>query len=167
MVTGRENYSQVSAWAAEHHYVDSPTKFVDQPELLGTHEWGFLGTDWYWVVARPKINAMSDAGDLDGVTRAINGGTNGIEDRAQRYERAQQVAAAFVASPEQAAPPAPPKQETCLTGRPHHHSENAPTDQQILDIRAEGLCTQSLVYAIAQKLGLDAHGIYQHTRDSF
>ena len=166
-LTGRTNYTQVSQWAAEHHFVDSPTKFVDEPELLGTHEWGFLGTDWYWVVARPKINAMADARDIEGVTRAINGGLNGFEDRCQRYERAKQVASAFVASAEPPPPPPAPKQDTCLTGRPHHHSENAPTDQQILDIRAEGLLTQSLVYAIAQKLGLDAHGIYTHTRDSF
>jgi predicted chitinase len=166
-LTGRTNYTQVSAWAADHHYVDSPTKFVDSPEMLGTWEWGFLGTDWYWVVARPKINAMSDAGDIEGVTKAINGGLNGLEDRCHRYERAKQVAGAFVASPEQAAPPPAAKEPTCLTGRPHHHSENAPTDQQVLDIRAEGLLTQSLVYAIASKLGLDAHAIYQSTRDSF
>ncbi len=166
-LTGRTNYTQVSAWAAEHGFVDSPTKFVDQPEMLGTHEWGFLGTDWYWVIARPKINAMADAGDIEGVTKAINGGLNGLEDRCHRYERAKQVAGAFVASPEPPAPPPAVKEPTCLTGRPHHHSENAPTDQQVLDIRAEGLLTQSLVYAIAQKLGLDAHGIYQHTRDSF
>jgi predicted chitinase len=166
-LTGRTNYTQVSAWAAEQGFVDSPTKFVDQPELLGTHEWGFLGTDWYWVIARPKINAMADAGDIEGVTKAINGGLNGLEDRCHRYERAKQVAGAFVASPEQAAPPPAAKEPTCLTGRPHHHSENAPTEQQVLDIRAEGLLTQSLVYAIASKLGLDAHAIYQSTRDSF
>jgi hypothetical protein len=68
-------------------------------------------------------------------------------------------------APNHAAPA--PQQQTCLTGRPHHHSENAPTDQQILDIRAEGLITQALVYQIAEKLGLDAAGIYQAARDSF
>ena len=60
-----------------------------------------------------------------------------------------------------------PQQGTCLTGRPHPISDNAPTDQQILDIRAEGLCTQALVFKIAEKLGLDAAGIYQAARDSF
>jgi hypothetical protein len=62
---------------------------------------------------------------------------------------------------------APAPSGTCLTGRPHHHSENAPSDQQLLDTRAEGLITQSLAYAIAEKLGLDAHSIYQSARDSF
>jgi hypothetical protein len=70
--------------------------------------------------------------------------------------------------PQPAPAPAPaPQQQTCLTGRPHHHSENPPPDEQLLDMRAEGLCTQALVYAIAEKLGLDAAGIYQSARDSF
>ena len=166
-LTGRSNYTQVSAWAAQHGYVDSPTKFVDEPELLGTWDWGFLGTDWYWVVARPKINAMADAGDIEGVTRAINGGLNGYEDRCERYERAKKVAYAFMPGTEQPVTPEAPHAETCLTGHPHHHSENPSGDDLLRDIRAEGLLTQSLVYAIAEKLGLDAHGIYMHTRDSF
>jgi hypothetical protein len=70
--------------------------------------------------------------------------------------------------PQPAPAPTPaPQQQTCLTGRPHHHSENPPPDELLLDMRAEGLCTQALVYAIAEKLGLDAAGIYQSARDSF
>ena len=69
-------------------------------------------------------------------------------------------------APNHAAPP-PQQQQTCLTGRPHHHSENPPTDGQVLDIRAEGLCTQALVFKIAESMGLDAAGIYQAARDSF
>lgn len=171
-LTGRSNYTQVSEWAHTHGYVTSPTFFVDQPEQLGTWDYGFLGTDWYWVVARPKINAMADAGDIEGVTRAINGGLNGYQDRCERYARAKEVAAAFLPAPPAVAPPAvvaPPTApaQTCLTGRPHHHSENPPTEQQILDIRAEGLCTQALVFAVAEKLGVDAAGIYQAARESF
>lgn len=63
--------------------------------------------------------------------------------------------------------PAPEPTATCLTGRPHHHSANEDTDGQVLDIRAEGLITQALVYAIAEKYGIDARGIYDSVRDSF
>lgn len=64
--------------------------------------------------------------------------------------------------------PAPPQQQqTCLTGRPHHHSENPPPDQLLLDMRAEGLCSQALIFAVANALGLDAQAIYQSARDSF
>jgi len=170
-ITGRENHSEVSKWAYSHGYAPSPTFFVDQPEKLATWEMGFLGTDWYWVYARPKINAMCDAGDIEGVTRAINGGMNGYEDRCQRYERAKTVAAAFLPAaglpPESAMVINPAPSGTCLTGRPHHHSENPPPDQLLLDMRAEGLCSQTLIFAVAEKLGLDAHSIYQSARDSF
>ena len=63
--------------------------------------------------------------------------------------------------------PAPTGTPTCLTGRPHHHSANENTDGQVLDIRAEGLITQALVYSIAEKLGLDARGIYDGVKNSF
>lgn len=86
-ITGRHNYEQVSQWAHEHGYVPSPTWFVDHPQDLGTPRYGFLGAVWYWTVARPGINAMCDAGDLEGVTRAINGGLNGLADRRARYNR--------------------------------------------------------------------------------
>ncbi len=57
--------------------------------LLGSvaDRFGFLGPVWYWTVARPDINSLCDARDLEGVTRRINGGLNGIEDRRQRWER--------------------------------------------------------------------------------
>jgi hypothetical protein len=70
--------------------------------------------------------------------------------------------------PAPAAPVAPaPQQQTCLTGRPHHHSENPPPDQLLLDMRAEGLLTQRLVFELALRAGLDANALYQETRDSF
>jgi len=174
-ITGRFNYEQVSQWAHSKGLVPTPTFFVDQPELLGTDQYAFRGTEWYWTVARPKINAMADNRDHAGVTQAINGGMNGFDDRVARFNNALPIAGAFLpannqsAAPTAPAPAAPPAQQeqTCLTGRPHHHSENPPTDQQILDIRAEGLCTQALVFKIAEKLGLDAAGIYQAARESF
>jgi hypothetical protein len=63
--------------------------------------------------------------------------------------------------------PEPEKQQTCLTGFPHHHSLNEDTETQILNIRAEGLITQALVFKMAEKYGLDAAAIYQAVKDSF
>jgi predicted chitinase len=165
--TGRANYEEVSKWAYSHGYAPSNSYFVDRPEKLAEPEYAFQGVNYYWVSARPKINAMADAGDLEGVTRAINGGTNGIEDRAQRYERAQQVASAVRPGGTPATPTPPSGQATCLTGRPHHHSECPPPDQLLLDMRAEGLLTQALAYAIAEKAGIDARALYDQVRGSF
>jgi putative chitinase len=87
-VTGRSNYTNLSRWAFDHGLVPSPTFFVDDPAQLSSDAYGFLGVVWYWTVARPQINSLCDAGDLDGVTRAINGGLNGIDDRRNRYNHA-------------------------------------------------------------------------------
>ncbi len=87
-VTGRHNYGECSRWAHAKGLVPSPTFFVDQPQQLASDRYGFIGVVWYWTAARPTINAMADRRDLEGVTRAINGGLNGIDDRRTRYCRA-------------------------------------------------------------------------------
>lgn len=101
-ITGKINYTAVSEWAHSQGYVDSPTYFVDNPEKLADDVYGFMGTAWYWTVARPNINGMCDAGDIEGVTRAINGGLNGFDDRKARYENAKPLAPQFL----NAGPPA-------------------------------------------------------------
>ena len=59
--------------------------------MLAQTKWAGVGPAWYWTVARSDINELSDRGDLLTVTRRINGGTNGLDDRADRYERALSV----------------------------------------------------------------------------
>ncbi|MFT3898846.1 MAG: hypothetical protein QM728_01185 [Gordonia sp. (in: high G+C Gram-positive bacteria)] len=85
-VTGRTNYTELSKWAHENGYVPTAKFFVEHPDELSSNHYGFLGVTWYWTVARPQINSLADAGDLEGVTRAINGGLNGLADRKSRYE---------------------------------------------------------------------------------
>ncbi len=87
-ITGRHNHTRVSEWAYEQGLVPTPTFFVDNPNLMASTQYGFIGAVWYWRVARPNINHMCDLGDLVGVTKAINGGVNGITDRSDRYEYA-------------------------------------------------------------------------------
>ena len=171
-LTGAENYRQFSQWAYEKGIAPTPTHFFDHPELVADDRYVGLSTSWYWTVARPDINSLCDANDFTSVVIRINGGTNGLDDRERRLVVCREVAAELPQlqnhpAPPPPAPAQPAKTDTCLTGRPHHHSENAPTEQQVLDIRAEGLCSQALIYAIAEKLGLDAAGIYQSARDSF
>lgn len=84
-ITGRSNYRRLSEWAFGKGYVPTPTYFEDSPEELEQYNYAFLGAVWYWTVARPDINALSDAGDVYTVTLRINGGTNGLADRQNRY----------------------------------------------------------------------------------
>lgn len=90
-ITGRSNYTRLSQWAFEKGLVPTPAYFVDNPTELASDEYAGLGAAWYWVVARPDINALSDAKDVVMVTTRINGGQNGIADRQQRYAAAQQI----------------------------------------------------------------------------
>lgn len=93
-LTGRHNFGKFSEWAFAKRYVTSPTYFVDHPDLVRSDpRWGFLAASWYWTVARPNLNALADADNLDGVTRAINGGTNGIDDRRARLARCKRLGA--------------------------------------------------------------------------
>lgn len=83
-ITGRGHYANLSKWAHGKGYVPSATFFVDNPDQLSAPKYTFLGPVWYWTVARPGLNAMCDRDDLIGVTKAINGGTNGLADRRAR-----------------------------------------------------------------------------------
>src|SRR4051794_24124863 len=84
-VTGRGNYGALSRWAHAQGYVPSGTYFVDAPSLLSSDRYGFLGAVWYWTVARPQLNSLADAGDVLAATKAINGGTHGLDDRTARW----------------------------------------------------------------------------------
>lgn len=86
-LTGRNNFRRFTQWVNSQGISD--IDFEAHPELVRQDpRWGFLAASWYWTQARPQINELADAGDLAGVTRAINGGLNGIDDRRIRYHRA-------------------------------------------------------------------------------
>ena len=95
-ITGRHNYTALSRWAHEKGYVPSAMFFVDNPFELASDRYGFLGVVWYWTVAR-RMNSYADAQDLEGATRAINGGLNGLADRRTRYDRCKAMGAQLLA----------------------------------------------------------------------
>lgn len=94
-ITGRYNYGKVSEWAHGKGYVPTPTYFVDNPAELSNPRYGFLGAVWYWTVAR-DMNSFADRDDLIGATRAVNGGTTGLDDRRAYWHRAGNVGAAIL-----------------------------------------------------------------------
>lgn len=70
-LTGRTNYRITGARLG----ID----LENDPELAAEPETAVLIACDYWQ--QRKINAIADRDDLEGVTRAINGGINGIDDR--------------------------------------------------------------------------------------
>lgn len=86
-ITGRHNYTALSKWAFDKGYVPSSSFFVDYPEKLAESEYIFLGPVWYWTVAR-NMNKYADAKDIEGATRAVNGGLNNLSGRTDRWKHA-------------------------------------------------------------------------------
>ena len=86
-VTGRHNHRECSEWAFREGIVPTVDYFIQHPAKLGSDEYCWVGPAWYWKIARPTLNSLSDNRDLTGVTRLINGGTNGLADRRERYNR--------------------------------------------------------------------------------
>lgn len=85
--TGRANYRQVRDRLRKGSF--RCPDFEQEPELLEEPQWAALSAADYWDMRR--INEAADAGNLELVTRLINGGLNGLDDRLNRWERAKRV----------------------------------------------------------------------------
>jgi putative chitinase len=74
-LTGKDNYQRFSDATG----VDA----VENPELLAEPELAALSAGWFW--STNGLNALADAKDVVGMTKRINGGTHGLDDRQAKY----------------------------------------------------------------------------------
>lgn len=81
-LTGRENYTKYS----QAMYGDD--RIVRNTVLLERHPDVALSAGWYWQSR--GLNRFADANDYDTVTRRVNGGLNGFNDRVAATKRALQ-----------------------------------------------------------------------------
>lgn len=79
--TGRTNY----AAAGEKMGIDA----LAHPELLATPRYAVWSACIYWDSR--KLNALADADDVKAITKKINGGLNGYEDRLVYLGRTRQA----------------------------------------------------------------------------
>ena len=77
-LTGKDNHRACGAGLA----VD----LVANPDLLLEPIYAARSAAWFW--ATNKCNNFADSGDIEGLTKRINGGLIGIEDRKKRYANA-------------------------------------------------------------------------------
>jgi putative chitinase len=77
-LTGKDNHRACSAGLG----VD----LVSNPDLL--LEPVYAARSAAWFLATNKCNVFADAGDIEGLTKRINGGLIGIDDRKKRYASA-------------------------------------------------------------------------------
>lgn len=73
-LTGLNNYKDLS----EVSKID----YVNNPELLLTETDALIAALWFW--SNNKLNELADKDDLITITKRINGGLNGIEDRREK-----------------------------------------------------------------------------------
>ncbi|MEM6986169.1 MAG: glycoside hydrolase family 19 protein [Pseudomonadota bacterium] len=79
-LTGRANYQAYSD--------DSGIDYVAKPKLLATDAKASVDVAcWFWSTR--GLNTLADADDVRAVTRRINGGYNGIDDRIAYLKRAK------------------------------------------------------------------------------
>jgi putative chitinase len=100
--TGRSNYRRAAQRLRDRGAPD----FETQPELLELPEWAAWSAADYWAMR--SINAAADADDLLRVTRLVNGGLNGLQDRQRRLAQAKAVLLPAPGEPPAAAPSPPP-----------------------------------------------------------
>lgn len=98
-LTGRSNYGKFGEWCRSRGFVDRVDYFTQNPTLVATSKWGFLAAAWYWTVARPALNSYADASDVRAATLAINGGTNGLAARTDRWTFCLRLGSALLPAP--------------------------------------------------------------------
>lgn len=80
-LTGKHNYQA---------FADSlEMRVEDVPEYLATFEGAAQSACWFWETN--NLNQWADRGDIVTLTKRINGGTIGLEDRKKHYEHALHV----------------------------------------------------------------------------
>jgi putative chitinase len=80
-LTGKQNYTKFA------ESIETPVEEVT--EFLQTFEGCVQSAAWFWEAN--NLNQYADNGDILTMTKRINGGTIGLEDRKKHYEHALQV----------------------------------------------------------------------------
>ncbi|BBH31643.1 glycoside hydrolase family 19 protein [Pseudomonas bijieensis] len=82
-ITGRDNYLRCSQG------VFGDARLLVLPELLEQPQWAAESAAWFWQ--QGGLNELADRDQFNTITRRINGGLNGLEDRLQLWARARAV----------------------------------------------------------------------------
>lgn len=82
-ITGKNNYTKCSQSLFESNVL------VENPDLLIESEYAIHSACWFWSAAR--LNELADIGDMKTMTKRINGGYIGLEDRIHHYNHAIEI----------------------------------------------------------------------------
>ena len=82
-LTGRANYTQCS------RDLFGDDTLANDPDLVRTPEYAIITACWFWY--KNQLNAICDTGDIVLLSKRINGGTIGLEDRIKHWNDALDV----------------------------------------------------------------------------
>lgn len=150
-LTGRNNY----------------TAFGKTVEMSAEEAAGYVATKkgalesacWFW--ATNNIDRFADADDIVGMSKKINGGTIGLDDRKARYARAKAILGGKVSAPQKSAA-APSKAAAARTLRRGMKGDDVARMQKVLGVAADGdfgFGTDAALKKWQRANGLTADGI--------
>lgn len=82
-LTGRSNYTECSM------FLFNDNTLVDNPDILLDPYYATHSACWFWN--KNKLNQFADSNDILTMTKRINGGTIGLQDRIKHYNHAMEV----------------------------------------------------------------------------
>lgn len=80
-LTGRNNYTELSK--------DVGIDFVSRPMELCLPQYAVMSACWFWQ--KRGLNTLADEGRFRDITKVINGGYNGLEDREKLYSNCKRM----------------------------------------------------------------------------
>jgi putative chitinase len=83
-LTGRANYTSFAT------AIGKP-EIIENPSLVATPEYACLSAGWFWSTR--KLNTQADSGDYTTMTKRINGGTLGLQERINNIDKVLKVLA--------------------------------------------------------------------------
>lgn len=152
-LTGRHNYTK---------FAESIGKDVDDViEYLDTVEGALESACWFWKTN--GLNAIADSGDIVKMTKRINGGTIGLEDRKKHWEHAiELLSGGHAPAPKKAAAPKKAKGRTDVTLSVGDRGDDVADMQRALGLNGDGIFgpgTKRSVKEFQQANGLTADGV--------
>jgi len=84
-LTGKSNYQKFAS-----DFFEDPETVIDDPDLVTDDvPTSLYSALWFWN--KNNLNKFADASDIKGMTKVINGGYIGLEDRIKHYNHAIEI----------------------------------------------------------------------------
>ena len=82
-LTGKDNYAACS------EFLFQDDTLLNDPDMLLDPEYALHSACWFWW--KNDLNTFADSADLVTMTKRINGGTIGLDDRIAHYKQAMEI----------------------------------------------------------------------------